>query len=181
MLRKLEPRGTRVVTLAVLVTVATVLSSPPTKAQSTAWTPAYPMILTPERAWALVQAADQGLDYVPGEVLVKFKAGVTAASQQRALQALRSRPALTDLRWIGDTALVTDGTEPDATILASRLDGEPEVEYAEPNYLRHRTSTPNDPSFTSRQWNFSAIDLPRAWDINGGANGSVTVAVIDFG
>src|SRR5919198_993600 len=35
----------------------------------------YRMLLTPERALAFVQAADRKLDYVPGEVLVKFKTG----------------------------------------------------------------------------------------------------------
>src|SRR5712692_2347664 len=76
------------------------------RAQSEQWPSPYPLILTPERALALVQAADRKLDYVPGEVIVKFKAGVTAAGQQRALMALRSRPAVSDLRWItADTAL----------------------------------------------------------------------------
>ena len=32
------------------------------------------------------------LDYVPGEVLVKFQPGVSLGGQQRALMALRSRP-----------------------------------------------------------------------------------------
>src|SRR5262245_19062161 len=41
-------------------------------------------------------------------------------------------------------------------------------------------ATPRDPSF-SRQWNFTALDLPRAWDINPGANASTVVAVLDSG
>ena len=45
------------------------------------------MILTPERALAFVQAADQKLDYLPGEVLLKFKDAVTPVGQQRALMA----------------------------------------------------------------------------------------------
>jgi serine protease len=55
------------------------------------------------------------------------------------------------------------------------------VEFAEPNYLRRPTSTPNDPSYSSRQWNFQALDLPRAWDISPGANSSIVVAVVDTG
>src|SRR5688500_19325183 len=39
---------------------------------------------------------------------------------------------------------------------------------------------PNDP-FYSLQWNFPAIDMERAWDINPGASASVTVAVLDSG
>ena len=139
------------------------------------------MILTPERALAFVQAADQKLDYLPGEVLLKFKDAVTPVGQQRALMALRSRPDVSDLHWLGDVALFTDQRERDATVLAAQLSAQPEITYAEPNYLLHKMSTPNDPSFASRQWNFSAIDLPRAWDINTGSNASVIIAVVDYG
>jgi serine protease len=151
------------------------------RAQAEQWTPAYPLILTPERALAFVQAAEQKLDYLPGEVIVKFKPGVTAASQQRALMALRSRPALSDMSWLTeDTALHRDKGEWDATILAAQLSEQPEVAYAQPNYLRHSNAIPNNPGF-ARQWNLTAIDLPSAWDINPGASNAITVAVIDSG
>jgi serine protease len=39
---------------------------------------------------------------------------------------------------------------------------------------------PNDPLY-SMQWNFPAIDMEHAWDLNPGASASVTVAVIDSG
>jgi len=141
----------------------------------------YRMLLTPERALAFVQAADRKLDYIPGEVLVKFKAGVGAAGQQRALGVLRSRPALSDLRWIGDVALVTDYTEWNATILATQLRAQPEVAYAQPNHLYRTNTTPNDPGFAERQWNFAALDMERAWDLNAGASDAITVAVLDTG
>jgi serine protease len=140
------------------------------------------MLLTPERALAFVQAADRQLGYLPGEVIVKFNPGVTATGQQRALMALRSRPPVGDLRWISaDTAVHHDQVEWDATILAAQLSMQPEVAYAEPNYLYRATRTPDDPGFSVRQWNFAAIDLPRAWDINDGANAKTIVAVVDTG
>jgi serine protease len=161
---------------------AGLLSEQSVHGQAPSWTPPYSMILTPERALAFVQAADRKLAYLPGEVIVKFKAGVTATEQQRALMALRSRPPVDGLRWIsGDTAVHRDQVEWDATILAAQLSLQPEVVYAEPNYLYHSTRTPNDPSFATRQWNFTAIDLPRAWDINDGANAKTVVAVVDTG
>jgi serine protease len=40
-------------------------------------------------------------------------------------------------------------------------------------------ATPNDPGII-RQWNFNAIDMPRAWDINPGGS-DVIVAVVDTG
>jgi serine protease len=133
------------------------------------------------RARAFVDAARRHLDYLPGEVLVKFRPGTTAPQQQSAISVLRSRPALSDLEWIGDDlAVLRDPGDADAPHLASLLGSQPEIEYAEPNYLRRITAVPTDPSY-GRQWNFSALDLPHAWDINGGANSDTIVAVLDTG
>jgi serine protease len=150
-------------------------------AQTEEWTPPHPMLLTAERALSMVLAADRKLAYVPGEVLVRFRAGVNSTGQQRALMALRSRPAPSDLRWVGDVALLSDRSERDATILAAQLRAQPEVESAEPNYLYRISATPNDPGFMQRQWNLTALDMPRAWDINPGANDSIIAAVLDTG
>src|SRR5580700_8256618 len=65
--------------LATGAIAAGVLSQEPAHGQTPSWTPPYTMILTSDRALAFVQAADRKLDHLPGEVIVKFKAGVTAA------------------------------------------------------------------------------------------------------
>ncbi|MFN7915253.1 MAG: S8 family serine peptidase [Vicinamibacterales bacterium] len=150
-------------------------------AQDAAPAPAYRLLSSAEHILALVKAADDKLPYVPGEVLVKFRDGLTPIDQQRALSALRSRPGVGSLEWTGDVAILRDSSEPDAALLAERLSQQPEVEYAEPNALYRHTTTPNDPSFTSRQWNFTAIGVDRAWDINPGASKNVIVAVVDYG
>src|SRR5262245_15557216 len=128
------------------------------RGQSHEGKPEYPLHLTSERALAFVHAADRKLDYVPGEVLVRFHDGVSAGAQQRALAALRSRPAPSALHWVGEVALLTDRSEPDATRLAAQLQAQPEVAYAELNYLYRVHATPNDPGFAERQWNFTALD-----------------------
>ena len=46
---------------------------------------------TPQRLTAVMEASNQQLDYVPGEVVVKFRDGVTVEGQQRALSGVRSR------------------------------------------------------------------------------------------
>jgi len=137
--------------------------------------------MTAERAAAFVDAATGQLDYLPGEVVVKFKDGVTVAQEQRVLDVSRGRPSVDGLEWAGPVAVVRDPLEPDAHQLAERLAAQPEVQYAEPNYIRHYKLTPNDPGYGVRQWNFPAIDLPRAWDINPGANASIIVAIVDTG
>ena len=74
------------------------------------------------------------------------------------------------------------------TAAAQALEGDPSVEFAEPNYVRHLTATvPNDPRFgdlwgstTASLSNDHDIDAPEAWDLNTGS-ASVVVAVIDSG
>lgn len=151
-----------------------------TPAQPTAQSADPLPVMSRQRALAFTRAAAQRLDYLPGEVLVKFRSGMTPGQQQAALSALRSRPAASNLQWIGEVALLRDPADSDAPFIARVLSAQPEVEYAEPNYLRRFMVTPRDPSF-SRQWNFTAIDLPKAWDINPGANANTVVAVVDTG
>jgi len=60
-----------------------------------------------------------------------------------------------------------------------QLRQQPDVEYAEPNYIRQSTLVPVD-QFYPLQWHYPLINLPQAWDITTGDN-NVTVAVIDTG
>src|SRR2546423_11234152 len=90
-------------------------------------------------AEAFAEAAANQLDYLPGEVVVKFKDGVERDAQQRALDVLRSRPAVDRLEWTGDVAILRDPLQPDAGVLAEQLSAQPEVAYAHPNYLRRKS------------------------------------------
>ncbi len=131
------------------------------------------------QARAVLGAVTSRRGYVPGEIVVKFKAGTDTSAMAAVFDLATPRGAAGRVRWVGDLAVLrtTDDDAVEAT--ASRLEREPEVEYAQPNYLLPLNATPNDPGL-SRQWNFPAIDIPRAWDINPGAQ-NVTVAVIDSG
>lgn len=143
--------------------------------------PSPQLLLTPAQLAAYEMAAANDLNYLPGEVIVKFRAGVTVTQQTRALGALRSRPLPDRMQWIAErTARLSVPEDPDSIAMAASLARQPEVEYAEPNWLRRRLAVPNDTQFAARQWNFSLLDLPRAWDINAGGAG-ITVAVIDTG
>jgi serine protease len=91
--------------------------------------------MNPARAEAFMQASRQGLNYLPGEVLVKFKDGVGAEGQTHALEALDAHPTADSIEWAGEVAVVRDATQPNAWVLADRLKSQPEVEYAEPNFI----------------------------------------------
>jgi serine protease len=82
---------------------------------------------------------------------------------------------------MGDVAVLRDPSQPDARVLAGQLGSQPEVEFAQPNYLRHKSLSPNDTGYGPRQWNLQTIGMPQAWDINGGARSDVIVAVVDTG
>jgi serine protease len=144
-----------------------------------------------------VDAAVRGLDYLPGEVVVRFRSFVSPAGRQRALSTLRGQPRLGELEWHGPVAVVRDPTQPNAHALARQLAEQPEVAYAEPNYIARvepgliersglpasgaAAQSPNDTDYSSYQWNFQLLDMPGAWDIQPGGSAGVTVAVLDTG
>ena len=173
--------GPRSAMLSWVAVVAAIWNfTPRTTAQSPHAVLAYDLHMTREQAAAMLRAWNERLPYVPGEVLVKFRAGVGGDGQVRALAASRAGVEAPNARWLGDTLWIRATGEPDAPHLAATLERQPEVEWAQPNYIHWTKSRPNDPSY-SRQWNLDLIDMPRAWDINGGSNDGITVAVIDTG
>jgi serine protease len=133
-----------------------------------------------DRAAAFARAAQDGLDWIPGELLVKFKPGVSLAEGARALSALRGPVNPRQGRWIGDVLLVATPGEDNADLASGILAQQPEVLWAQPNYIRRLSAAPTDPGYPS-QWNLDQINLPAAWDINPGGKGDVLVAVVDSG
>jgi serine protease len=143
--------------------------------------PGYTRSPRADLATRLRAAARLGTDYVPGRVLVKFRAGLPTQAQTSAVALalpttavqLRAGDAYTDFTY-AEVPL-----DADVPALAAALAARPEIEYAEPDALHHGEVTPTDPSY-ARQWHMRAINLERAWDINDGAR-DVVVAVIDSG
>jgi serine protease len=142
-------------------------------------TPPYAFLASRERIERLHGALRDGDPAIRGELLVKFRANTHPVAQARALSVLR-RAGDSRSRWIGDVLLVDTPGEPNPEAAAAMLARQPEIEWAQPNHLRRLRVTPNDPDYTS-QWNLEAIGMPQAWDINPGAQMSITVAVVDTG
>ena len=141
----------------------------------------YEFLMSPDQVRAFLAAREQHLGYMPGQTLVKFRPGMAPSDQTRALSMLRrGTSANASTKWIGDVLLVSTPDDPDAEAVAATLARQPEVEWAQPNYLRKRQARPNDPSY-SLQWNLDLIGMPAAWDINKGGSSAITVAVIDSG
>src|SRR5688572_10056803 len=96
------------------------------------------------------------LPYVPGSIIVKYK----------------DDPDDFDVVGIPISA------DPEA--ISATLRSRDEVEFAQPRYRNHAMNRPNDPMYVN-QWNFPAIDMERAWDIQPGATRDIVVAVLDSG
>src|SRR5512145_2965193 len=109
----------------------------------------------------LIAALRNDSTYVPGELLVKFKAGSTPEQRTGALRVLRSSVTPETSDWIGDILHVRGLVDEDPERAAMVLARQPEIAFAEPNYVSHLHNVPNDPGFPS-QWHMELINMPTA-------------------
>jgi subtilisin family serine protease len=131
--------------------------------------------------------------YVHGELLVKYKPAARAVTSEY----FRTRWGVSTLRTF--KALGVHHVKlPKGMTVEQGLEiykDDPQVEYAEPNYLRYATSTTPDDTFFTELWGLNNtgqdvngtsgtadadIDAPEAWAITTGSS-NVVVAVIDSG
>jgi subtilisin family serine protease len=120
------------------------------------------------------QTALANKDYVEGEVLVKFKNGVSSALVNRQTQAdvLQEFP---ELSW-QLVKLPANLTVEQGINAYQNLDG---IESVQPNYIYRVLATPNDPRY-GELYGMTQISAPTAWDTTTGSSG-IVVAVIDTG
>ncbi len=113
-----------------------------------------------------------------GSIIVKFKddgpSGAAAAATAQVSGEIVDRSAWANF----DIVDIPADADPEAAAAAMRA--RPDVEYAQPRYLNHAMARPNDTLY-GNQWNFPAIDMERAWDIQPGASSEIVVAVLDSG
>jgi subtilisin family serine protease len=115
-------------------------------------------------------------DYAADSILVRLKADSPGPQAPVAPGAYLHRPlGLVDGLW---EVRLAAGQSVTAALNAVRAN--PFVEYAEPNYLLHVATTPNDPKYTDGTlWGMNKIGMPAAWNVSTG--GATVVAVIDTG
>jgi subtilisin family serine protease len=138
---------------------------------------------------SILAEADKGL-YKKGELLVRYKTGTSSAASARANAAVGASSMRRFSLVNAEQVKLPEGVSVKDAIAQYMQD--PNVLYAEPNYLRYPKMVPNDPYFNPQQWalnNTGAyasgtegadIRMPQAWDITQGSR-NVIVAVIDSG
>lgn len=140
---------------------------------------------------AAVQGSPSGLPtsgqgsgaYVPGEALVSFEPGATASERQRARAA--AGVELEEAAQLLRTQLVTTSDPVGSAV--DRLERQPGVAYAQPNYRYAATAVAEpDDTFFGELWGLSDPALPDpglgaldAWEGTQGAG--ETIAVLDTG
>jgi len=123
-----------------------------------------------------VAAGSPQRDYAEGEIIVKFRKGVDSREASRLLLAQGGEELSVSRRGGFRRISVPEGSSVEQALEFYR--NNPEVEYAEPNYIYHAYMTPNDPYY-SYQWHFPSISMGPAWDESTGSG--VLVGIIDTG
>ncbi len=156
----------------------------------------------PEMGTQELPSAMVDLEYVPGQVIVRYREGLSAQQMEETTAPAGVLSTLDELRMPegGDVHLLQ--LKPDVSVesAVNALRLSPQVVYAEPNYLFQEMGgetswTPGDPDF-AKQWGFrntgqtvqgvpgvadADIDATEAWQLEQGQTNPVTVAVIDSG
>ena len=123
-------------------------------------------------------------EHVSDEVIVRFRDGVDESRKDLARFRVSGsrKKVFKTVRGLEVIKLPRNVSVQEAIDLYEQ---DPDVLYAEPNYILHLTAksnltaTPNDPSFGSL-WGLTKISAPSAWNITTGSSNAV-VAVIDTG
>ncbi|MBI5168383.1 MAG: S8 family serine peptidase [Candidatus Eisenbacteria bacterium] len=132
--------------------------------------------------------ARAGASWVPGEVIVKYRAGATRARRALVRNVLPSVERVDGLELIGAECVRFTGMAVEEA--CATLAADPAVEYAQPNHVFTVDVVPNDPSFaslwamknTGQGGAFAGDDLDAtlAWDLCTG-DPEMKIGVVDSG
>src|SRR5215831_12590672 len=128
-------------------------------------------------------------EYVSDEIIVRFREGVDEYKKDLArFRVSGTRKKVFKVIRGLEVIKLSRGVSVEEAINSYRQD--PDVLYAEPNYILKTINTPNDPRF-SQMWGLNNvgqsggtpdadIDAPEAWNITTGSS-NVVVAILDTG
>jgi len=146
-------------------------------------------------------SADKKARYVPGEVIVKFKAGEAGLSGQAGLSKAKNFASANNLSLKENVEKqnisvfkINDSQSVESAVQELKKDSS--VEYAQPNFIYYPSEISSNDTYKNLLWGMdntgqtvngitgtpdADIDAPEAWAINEGTNTSTIVAVLDTG
>ncbi|HEX8920426.1 MAG TPA: S8 family peptidase, partial [Pyrinomonadaceae bacterium] len=136
---------------------------------------------------------EQARDFIPGEILVRFRNLEVAKRKVGTLSKLQAegREIAVSVEQFAGSDIVEGlrlaRVAPEDTLKATEaLNAQADVLYAEPNYIRRKDAAPNDPRY-AEQWALkntvptgADIDAEQIWDTTTGSR-NVVVGVVDEG
>jgi len=116
--------------------------------------------------------------FVPGQILVRPKSSLSetnfSARLHRHGAAFRQTLAHSRVR-------VVDVSEENAEAMLAELRGDPQIEFAERDYVAEVAFAVNDPRVVSgNAWHLGRVQADRAWEVTAGRS-DVVIAVLDSG
>jgi subtilisin family serine protease len=149
---------------------------------------------TAPRTTKAAKSGEPAAEFVPGHVLVRFRSE-TVASQAEALPTIGHAAMRNGVASeIGARVERFEGSDlvrglrlayvaPDDTLAAvEAFKSMPDVLYAEPDYIRRVSLTPNDPRFSAAEmFGLKKLNVEGAWNTTTGGGAGVVVGVIDEG
>lgn len=141
---------------------------------------------------AVLSGLQAGRPHQAGELLIKFRDGVDAVTQDNLRRGIGAQKASTVRGGRGELALMRLPIGTDMASAVRILSANPAVEFAEPNWIYNHTAVSNDPLYTNGSlWGmYSSASTPAnqfgsqaaaAWAAGHTSCGNVYVGVIDEG
>lgn len=115
--------------------------------------------------------------YVPNELIVKFKPGTRGAAKA-SLHAQEDAEVISRNTDIGFEVIKLKDQSVQQALKAYKAN--PNIEYAEPNFIVKTAWTPNDPDYSTKQYGPQITKAPQAWDVTRGSS-NVRIAIVDTG
>ncbi len=117
---------------------------------------------------------------VPGEILVKFRPGISSNS----IKSMSAQLGMKQVGSVNRLGVVTMKVNGDAKATVAKLKQNGNVLYAEPNYVATMSDfkvekVVNDPRL-AEQWAIAKVDAAGAWDVNMGSKNTL-LAIVDTG
>ena len=130
-----------------------------------------------KKAFIVDPKTNRKVSVVADEFLVKFKPEV----EEETINKINRKLGVEIKKKLGIRNIYCLKVPPSKTIneMVKKYKEEPDVEFAEPNYIRRAFLGTNDPQLGA-QWGITNIQAPEAWNIEKGKE-SIVIAILDTG